>query len=1376
MMPYRPLVCLLYLCGYEIAYGFYVDLFPILLRSQLGYLPPPVLKNCPSNIAVTADKGKRSTQVYWTKPTEIHHYRVEHTHQSGEIFYIGKTRVTHVARISNGDYAECSFSITVSVTRCPKMFLSRNVLMLCNHYDQRYGTTCEFECPPGYSIQGYSRIYCTSMGNWVKPPPTCKVTFCPPLGSDTWEYRCTKGSEFGSQCYRICPPGYDIPPGKSRVILCQGNGRWRGTFPDCIDVTNPMMIKCKPFANAVADSNSKWGTITWREPTIIDNADKDIKWTRIGRIAPGDRIEVGTYQVTYTAQDKAGNQAKPCKVELSMKVLTCPSLYNNNFLSVTCPGGFQNGGKCSFSCKIGSELIGQNITTCRESKDKKFASWDFKDKHPYCEVHRRCVNDPDPPKNGAVACDTWLDGKFCQVQCHKDYDFKPGYPFYEMLVCGDSGKWEPETALPIPDCSKTYQVNTAAFKMSSSFYFDGNCMDPKVQEQIQKNYIDSLSNSSFKAACEKYKSQCKMGNVKVICGAVTRKRSAEMKIEVEFVIEADGSQTEQGFEDIQDEMLGVLTNETENGTLAIVLDGNVTLIATDMTAEKVVFQCPNNTFASYKTSSCVECSAGTHYSTTLQSCPQCPKGQYQPSEGQPYCLMCPEGKTTAQRGAKSESECLEACPRGQWSVTGVTPCAPCPLGSYGEDIGSTVCAACPISQTTLTQGSSNITDCSYFDIFLSSSESKAVSDIKLNWQNTSKIVLSSWVRFPIFFNSTSPTLFFRVNGNVEETLPIESTNNTDTESDEIGNILIDEKEWTFVVRSIDIQKFKRLGVNENSTFTITIQGPLVVSQFNIWSASYDEEKLRNESNRCVINETGDVFPWKQWENAHLDGSWIQIPSMCDDINECDEHPCGNNTCNNELGGVTCECNLGYRGTYCEENIDDCLTSICQNNSTCVDGINKYSCICPPNYKGDLCETLFLHGNWSKWDEWSQCSETCGNGTKSRKRYCTNPAPYNGGKFCTGNHTEVTHCNVKECPVCSVPEAPDNGTLNCTGSPHTGFNCTIACNSGFSFDRGVKPYYECGPTTLFLWDFNSDDNPNGDLPTCNPVQESKELSANFRALYEDLYCDEENNDIINAKINVNVELFLEELPCRQKMTCNTTDFFILNCGKEPTRKKRSPDPSKMTAGFQVKFSCSAMTLGSEVCAEELIGAITSFEEPASRSKLAVNVSNTMYEIDSNQTSASGEVQCDRGYVSSGISCVPCGVGNFFLDGLCRKCEYGFYQDELGQTGCKQCPSGTTTPGRASRVAESCSVKMILEEDNSELYTGIGTSIATLVVVVAIMTAVIFKVRKLELKLGEGAVKLQKKDCQPDAFNFQEEDANVVSLCTIRRLDDNGVPLT
>lgn len=49
------------------------------------------------------------------------------------------------------------------------------------------------------------------------------------------------------------------------------------------------------------------------------------------------------------------------------------------------------------------------------------------------------------------------------------------------------------------------------------------------------------------------------------------------------------------------------------------------------------------------------------------------------------------------------------------------------------------------------------------------------------------------------------------------------------QNDEISRILIDEKEWTFIVRSIDIQEFKRLGVNENSTFSITIQGRIIIS-------------------------------------------------------------------------------------------------------------------------------------------------------------------------------------------------------------------------------------------------------------------------------------------------------------------------------------------------------------------------------------------------------------------------------------------------------------------------------------------------------------------------------------------------------------------
>jgi hypothetical protein len=70
-------------------------------------------------------------------------------------------------------------------------------------------------------------------------------------------------------------------------------------------------------------------------------------------------------------------------------------------------------------------------------------------------------------------------------------------------------------------------------------------------------------------------------------------------------------------------------------------------------------------------------------------------------------------------------------------------------------------------------------------------------------------------------------------------------------------------------------------------------------------------------------------------------------------------------------------------------------------------------------------------------------------------------------------------------VCTMLEAPSNGSLRCTGSPETGLKCSISCNNGFNFDNAVKPIYECGPTTIFLWDFKTDDNPNGNLPSCKP---------------------------------------------------------------------------------------------------------------------------------------------------------------------------------------------------------------------------------------------------------------------------------------------------
>ena len=56
------------------------------------------------------------------------------------------------------------------------------------------------------------------------------------------------------------------------------------------------------------------------------------------------------------------------------------------------------------------------------------------------------------------------------------------------------------------------------------------------------------------------------------------------------------------------------------------------------------------------------------------------------------------------------------------------------------------------------------------------------------------------------------------------------------------------------------------------------------------------------------------------------------------------------------------------------------------------------------------------GGYSKWSEWTECTEACGGGVKSRERTCTNPFPENGGKDCNGlgEPEETVECNMQAC--------------------------------------------------------------------------------------------------------------------------------------------------------------------------------------------------------------------------------------------------------------------------------------------------------------------------------------------------------------------------
>ncbi|VDI03482.1 Hypothetical predicted protein [Mytilus galloprovincialis] len=141
--------------------------------------------------------------------------------------------------------------------------------------------------------------------------------------------------------------------------------------------------------------------------------------------------------------------------------------------------------------------------------------------------------------------------------------------------------------------------------------------------------------------------------------------------------------------------------------------------------------------------------------------------------------------------------------------------------------------------------------------------------------------------------------------------------------------------------------------------------------------------------------------------------------------------------------------------------------------TCKGGVQvrRRSCDSPPPANNGLdcsgkslekrrCKPLGCPkaGNWGRWTYWSECSVSCGIGSRERSRSCDNPAPAHGGPDCSGSGTDSEQCASKSCPKagnwgrwtrwssCSVScgggsrkrtrscdnPAPSNGGLDCSG--------------------------------------------------------------------------------------------------------------------------------------------------------------------------------------------------------------------------------------------------------------------------------------------------------------------------------------------------------
>ena len=66
----------------------------------------------------------------------------------------------------------------------------------------------------------------------------------------------------------------------------------------------------------------------------------------------------------------------------------------------------------------------------------------------------------------------------------------------------------------------------------------------------------------------------------------------------------------------------------------------------------------------------------------------------------------------------------------------------------------------------------------------------------------------------------------------------------------------------------------------------------------------------------------------------------------------------------------------------------------------------------------LAYILDIDGGYTEWSKWTECTATCGGGTRRHSRTCTKPKPKNNGKTCVkqklGPPVETEECNTKKC--------------------------------------------------------------------------------------------------------------------------------------------------------------------------------------------------------------------------------------------------------------------------------------------------------------------------------------------------------------------------
>ncbi|XP_060573678.1 E-selectin-like, partial [Ruditapes philippinarum] len=305
---------------------------------------PPIILNCPSNITMTAEKGKTSAIVTWHVPSAFDkqdNSSVTVNQTAGSITPGSRIEggVVHILKYNAFDSAlnpseECLFYVQVKimsihehmsfilVTKCSRISAPSNGHYKCDK-GFIYGSQCNYTCYEGYLLQGASSSTCDQNGDWNSSTPICKEVECLPpeeygISTSNGYFICPSPIKYQSVCYAICDSGFKLAQYTSAICKVDSNNTpflSLSLQPVCLDIDPPTFDNCQgtKVLTFPAAKGKTTAVIQYDFPTASDNVDPSPEVIKIQGPDSGDTVDANDIEfVEFKAMDDVENVSPLC--------------------------------------------------------------------------------------------------------------------------------------------------------------------------------------------------------------------------------------------------------------------------------------------------------------------------------------------------------------------------------------------------------------------------------------------------------------------------------------------------------------------------------------------------------------------------------------------------------------------------------------------------------------------------------------------------------------------------------------------------------------------------------------------------------------------------------------------------------------------------------------------------------------------------------------------------------------------------------------------------------------------------------------------------------------------------------------------------------